>query len=52
MGIFCPRAMLQISQQKKNEDKPVHGINGGNTSLNHLLGVDARIWIDGLSCTE
>ena len=30
-------------------DLPVHGIDGGDTGLDHFLGVDARVWVDGLS---
>ena len=31
---------------------PVHGVNGRYTSLNHLLRVDTRPGIDGLTWKE
>ena len=29
--------------------EPVHGIDGGDTGLNHFLGVDAGVRVDGLT---
>jgi hypothetical protein len=27
----------------------VHGVNGGDTSLNHFFRINTRIWVDGLA---
>ena len=65
MNMLYPRlasrgaANLVVWQTRSGEDgnllssrDRVHNVDGGNTSLNHLLGVYTRVWVDRRAFTE